>query len=121
MTLNAELILHRYAGLRRAKIAAYEAAEQEAVARYTFETRRVAGLLDGTIAGRNETERDAKAREVLAEQWDELQMCGAEAREAKHHVDLAALAVDEVRALLRLAELAAYVPAGLTQPSHNGG
>lgn len=80
-----------------------------------------AGVQEGAITGKNDTEREASARRYCPDLFDALAETGQASRTARHHLDLAALAVEELRLLLRLDELAAYTEAGITPPSHNGG
>jgi hypothetical protein len=119
MTVSADQVKRAYAGLRRAKIAAFDAGEEEIVAKAEYETARIAGITAGTITGRNDTERDAAAKTACADEWMHYQMAVAEAREARHHLDLAQSNVDESRALLRLEELAGFAGSGIIPPSHN--
>lgn len=132
MNLTADAVRKTYAGLRRAKVAAYNTAEEERYCRTMLEAQRADAILNNRITGKNEGERDACARQVLAEHFANLSDATEAAFEAKHHVELAALAVEELRVLLRLEELAAYTQAGASArhdvtvltanpPSHNGG
>ncbi len=121
MNLTADAVRKTYAGLRRAKVVAYNAAEEERYCRTMLEAQRADAILGSRITGKNEAEREACARQVLSEHYTNLCDASEAAFEAKHHVELAALAVEELRVLLRLEELAAYATAGVTPPSHNGG
>jgi hypothetical protein len=59
-TINAA-----YAGLQQARTALWHAAEQALQARLALEKERAARLMTGEIAGKNEAEREARARELL--------------------------------------------------------
>lgn len=83
----------------------YEAGENETGARATLETRRLAGLADGTIEGKNADQREASARQVLEAEYLALEHAERTCRSARLVCDLARLEVERVRAQLRLAEL----------------
>ncbi len=105
-----------YQELRDAKLRAAVATKLEADDKAAYENARAAGLISGTISGKNETERDAAARQVCATELAAWQRSADDARVSRHQLDMAALAVEELRLLIRLDEMAAYAgghkPAG---------
>lgn len=121
MTITVEQVKRSYAGLRRAKQHLYTATENETLTRGALERARLEGLTSGTITGKNDAEREACARALRPDLYEDAAICSTCARAARHHHELAALAVEELRALLRLDELAAYTQTGVTPPSHHGG
>lgn len=76
-------------------------------ARTALETARAELLLDGRLDGKNETQREAQARRLLAREVAELEVNEALARRAKNAAELARLDVEAQRAQLRVMELAA--------------
>jgi len=64
-------------------MAVYEAAEAAINARRTFETARAAKLASGEITGKNEDERKAAARNVLANEYADVERTEANERQAR--------------------------------------
>ena len=85
----------------------HRAAEDALAKKQDYESKLLAGLMDGSIAGKNQTERDAAARQVLAAEYAAMVDAEQEERAAKLEYDIACLEVARVRALLRLAEMEA--------------
>ncbi|RPJ40092.1 MAG: hypothetical protein EHM35_00360 [Planctomycetaceae bacterium] len=105
MNVTATHIQEAYRAKADTLVSHHIAAEQAIAARAALEIAKLAGLAGGTIDGKNADLREAKAREVLAEDYARLE--AAEAGERRTHIDLdlACIQVEEVRALLRLMEL----------------
>ena len=59
-------IVQAYEMLKVAQAAAYETGEAAIEAKNTLELKRLEGLADGTISGKNQAMRDAAAAELLA-------------------------------------------------------
>lgn len=104
--LTNEVLGSVYGALKAAVLDAYEAGEGAIAAKNALEATRLAMLMTGEIDGKNEAQREAKARELLAAEYDGLESAEAQARRARVGLDLAKLDVELVRAQLRLAELA---------------
>lgn len=86
---------------------AHKFGERAIAARAALETARAKATLDGRIDGKNEAQREAAARLVLANEYDIADAADERARLARHELELARLAVEELKARLRLAELLA--------------
>lgn len=105
LDMTKETIGVAYEALKAAVINAYEAGEAALLAKNALEAMRLSMLMTGEIAGKNEAEREAKARQLLEEKFDWVEECEAEARRAKTALEVARLDVEMMRAQLRLAEL----------------
>lgn len=108
-----------YAALCDAKTKAALASRSEAEAKQAYENARAEGLVSGAISGKNETEREAAARKVCATELDAWQRATGEAWLCRHMLDMAALAVEELRLLVRLDEIEAFA-GGALPPSREG-
>lgn len=86
---------------------AFTAGEIAIETRAALEAARAAATLDGRIEGKNEAQREAASRTVLAKEYDSAEGREAIARQARHDLELAKLAVEQVRLRLRLAEVLA--------------
>jgi hypothetical protein len=103
--MTKETIGAAYEALKAAVVAAYDAGEAAIVAKSSLEAMRLSMLMTGEIDGKNETQREAKARQLLEEKYDALEICEAEARRTRAALEVAKLNVEQVRAQLRLMEL----------------
>ena len=103
--ISKETIGAAYEALKVAVIAAYEAGESAIVAKGNLEAMRHSMLMTGEIFGKNEAEREAKARQLLEEKFNAVDFYELEARRSKTVLDVARLDVEQVRAQLRLMEL----------------
>jgi hypothetical protein len=111
--MNTEKITIVYTGLMAAKRDYYQASEGALVQRARLESARLKALADGTIQGKNETEREAKARELFADAYGIQAELDAGERFARLALDLAQIEVEMVRAQIRTEELAARVFLGV--------
>ena len=98
-------ILRAYENLSVATIDAYHAGEDAITAKNILERRKLAGLADGTIEGKNTDLREAAARIVLEVEYANAEATDDDARLTRHDLDLARIEVERVRAMLRLHEL----------------
>ena len=98
-------IVQAYEMLKVTQAAAYEAGEAAIEAKNTLELKRLEGLADGTISGKNQAMRDAAAAELLAADYAAVEQSEANARTARLDLELARADVSKAQALLRLAEL----------------
>lgn len=64
------------------------------------------GLLDGSITGKNQTERDARAREVYSDQFEQVEELEHGYEAAKHDLAIAELRLQLARDKIRLLEVA---------------
>jgi len=99
--MDEQTIGEAYARLQQARMALWRAAEQAIQARLTLEKERAARLMTGEIAGKNEAEREARARELLTSLYEAVEAAEADERRARLEYDLARLEVERVEALLR--------------------
>jgi hypothetical protein len=103
--MNTEKIGIVYCGLMVAKRDYYQASEGALVQRARLESARLKALADGTIQGKNETEREARARELFADAYGIQAELDAGERYARLALDLAQIEVEMVRAQMRAEEL----------------
>lgn len=96
-----------YGTLACAMKSAHKFGEKAIAAKAALETARADATLAGRIDGKNEAQREAAARLVLADEYDIAETAESRARLARHELDLARLSVEELKARLRLAELLA--------------
>ena len=94
-----------YSNLKRAKGELHQAVLARIEAKRAFDSARLRGLVDGTIAGKNADVRAASAAEVLAEQQSALRLAEADERNARLTLDLAQLDVDALQTELKLLEI----------------
>jgi len=102
-----------YSALAAARHEAYDAAQAAVDAKEALEFDRSQLLLSGAIQGKNEAERDAKARELLADQIKAVRRAGRMEALTRYELDLAAQEVEKVRLLVRLDEMEAYAANGV--------
>lgn len=103
--MTKETIGTVYEALKVAVVAAYEAGEVAIAAKSNLEAMRLSMLMTGEIFGKNEVEREAKARQLLEEKFKAVDVCEAAARQSKVALEVARLDVEQARAQLRLMEL----------------
>ena len=106
-------IRYAYSLLSSATSEYHEAAERAILAKSALERARLGGLANGTIEGKNAELREASAMERLADLYAELETAEGEERSARLWLDLARLGVEEIHALLRLAEIQAKMTSDL--------
>lgn len=102
-------LLDVYGSVREQRLELWTATEREITAELNLRRMTLAALLAGVIVGKNDNEREAQARAKFAYEYAELEEAQRAARAAKFEFDLAMLRLAEVRALLRIEELAAGV------------
>lgn len=112
---NRQMIIDAYHALERAQRAYGWAGYKVANAKADLERAEAGALVQG-VAGKNEAERKATLRLMLAEDYAELTAAETTEREMRLDLDLARIEVERVKALLRLAELQAQA-AALGNPS----
>lgn len=103
--MDSTTIKDIYLTLKRGKGELHMAVLARIEAKRTFDSARLRGLVDGTIAGKNADVREASVAEVLAEQQSALRLAEAEERNARLVVDLAQLDVDALHTELQLLEI----------------
>jgi hypothetical protein len=107
--ITQDEIVIAYQRLAETTEALYEANEIEITCRSKLANAKLCGLADGTIEGRNADLREAKARELLADEYEALYAAESSTRANNLEFELARIEVENVRARLRLAELVAGV------------
>lgn len=117
--ITREDVREVYAALRDAKLQAAIDAQIEVEAKQELDIAKANGVLSGTIAGKNETEREANARIVCAAEIEALRIAATAARNSRFQLDMAQTAVEELRLLVRLDEMEAF--AGKAQPPSREG
>jgi len=111
--VTREQVWISYEALASARTAAYDAAQAAIDAKEALEFDRSQLLLSGAIQGKNEAERDAKARELLADQIRVVRRASRLEALTRYELDLAAQEVEKVRLLVRLDEMEAYAANGV--------
>jgi hypothetical protein len=102
-------LTNAYDNLAAATAAAFETGETAATAKRALEVAHADSLTAGRIDGKNTEQREAKARQILADEFNALDVAATAARRARHNLEMARIEVERVRALLRLAEWTAAV------------
>jgi hypothetical protein len=105
LEMTKETVGAAYEALKTAVLTAYEAGEAAIMAKNALEAMRLSMMMTGEIDGKNEAQREARARQLLEEKYDAVEFYEAGARRAKIALEVARLDVEMVRAQLRLAEL----------------
>ena len=100
-TLNPEVITEAYDGLTVAKVAYAESLEKSLTLETALEKEKAAALSDGTIQGKNDTERKAAVNLRFAEAITALEDAARATRAARLEVELAEIEVKLVETLVR--------------------
>lgn len=105
MKLTAKQIDQTFDELVQATAAHYRATEQELTTKLTLETAVAEGLANGTIDGKNEQLRQAKAREMLADLYAAYEDATTAARLSRLKLEVAKLEMERVKTMIRVKEL----------------
>lgn len=100
--MDEQAITVAYAQLTKARLELWGATERTIRARLALEHERGARLMTGEIVGKNEAEREARARELLTSLYGDVEISEADERRARLEADLARIEVDRIEAVLRL-------------------
>jgi hypothetical protein len=100
--MDEETITAAYDKLAKSRVELWGAIERTIRARLDVEKERAARLMTGEIAGKNETERDARARELLGSLYISLESAEADERRARLEHDLAKIDVERVELIVKL-------------------
>ena len=117
--VTRDMIRVAYGALASARQEAFDMAQAVIDRKEELEFERSRALLAGEIQGKNEAERDARARELLAKEIGALRKAGRAADIAKYQLDQATAEVERVRLLVRLDEMEAFAGKALP-PSREG-
>jgi hypothetical protein len=109
--MDEQTVTAAYDKLARARVELWGAIERVIRARLDVEKERGARMMTGEIAGKNETEREARARELLSSLYLALESAEADERRARLEHDLAKIEVERVELIVRLLS-ATQMPAG---------
>jgi hypothetical protein len=107
LTLTEFEIATTYEAQASALRRSFRMSEEALKAKSALEKARTVATLDGRIEGKNEAQREAAARLLLAQEYSDLESAEWHARLARHDLELTHLTVEELRLRLRLAELLA--------------
>lgn len=91
--------------LIKARDELHHAVEQLAQRQIEFDRAHAAQVNSGGIVGKNEVEREARTRAILAVEYADLEAAKAEQRRAKCEYDKAQFTVDKLQAMLKLLDL----------------
>jgi hypothetical protein len=108
--MDEQTISAAYGKLAQTRVELWGAIERTIRARLDVEKERGARMMTGEIAGKNETEREARARELLGALYLALESAEADERRARLEHDLAKIEVDRVELVVRMVS-ASQVPA----------
>jgi hypothetical protein len=97
-------LTNAYDKLAVATAVAFETGETAANAKRILEVAHADALTAGRIDGKNTEQREALARQILADEFAALDAAATAARHSRHELEMARIEVERVRALLRLAE-----------------
>jgi hypothetical protein len=108
--MEPKVIYETFMSLSRAQWDSYAIGEEAIAARADLDRARAKKIAAGEIVGKNADEREAKAREILADEYARVEKVEAAEREARASLEVARIRVDEIKAELRLMEV--LKPAG---------
>jgi CRISPR/Cas system CMR-associated protein Cmr1 (group 7 of RAMP superfamily) len=100
--ISESSITTAYDALTNARRELWGATERATRARMDLEKERGARILTGEIVGKNEAERDARARELLTSLFEAVEAAEVDERSARMTFDLARIEVERIDAVLRL-------------------
>lgn len=99
--INEEVIHDAYGNLAQAKVSYADALERSLAMDASLEKSKAIALNDGTVIGKNETERKAALSTLFAARIAELEAAERETRSARVEVELAEIEVKRVETLVR--------------------
>ena len=85
--------------------AAFMAGRDLAACKEAFENKAARSIMDGTITGKNDTERKAASIMLYQKDYAEMNKCNDEYGQAKNSLALAEIHLDCLRDILRIEEL----------------
>jgi hypothetical protein len=117
-------ITNVYSNLITARAELAKATENEIQQRQWLDGNRLTAIASGLIVGKNEAEREAKAREMFDKDYIRLEADECATRQAKLAFDLASIAVEALRMEMRFNEYvvrAEYINAPIPYDNNNDG
>ena len=103
--VTAKRISEAYKGLGNARIELHGCIERELGAKSTLKIKEAQLLMSGAIIGKNAEAREAQLREALGIEHLEEELAREARAKAQLSYELAAMAVDELKLLMRIDEL----------------
>lgn len=100
--MDEQTITAAYGKLAQTRMELWGATERTIRARLDMEKERGARIMTGEIAGKNEAEREARARELLHSLYTTLETAELDERRAKLGHDLAKIEVERVELIVKL-------------------
>ena len=100
--MDVQTISNAYANLVIARDELHAAGTAAIMARISLDTATARATLAGEIVGKNAEERAAKAREILADQYNALEVCESTERRARLDFDLAQYEIERCKLIVRL-------------------
>lgn len=100
--MDTQTISTAYANLVIARDNLHDAGTAAIMARIALDTATARATLAGEIVGKNAEERAAKAREILSDQYNALEVCESAERYARLAFDLAQYEVERCKLIVRL-------------------
>lgn len=100
--MDEQTITAAYSKLAQTRVELWGALERTIRARLDVEKERGARVMTGEIAGKNEAERDARARELLHSLFAALESAEVDERQARLQHDLAKFEVERIELIVRL-------------------
>lgn len=100
--MDEQTISAAYGKLAQTRVDLWGAIERAIRAKLDVEKERGARVMTGEIAGKNEAEREARARELLGSLYLTLESAEADERQARLQHDLAKIEVERVELIVKL-------------------
>lgn len=117
--MDEQTITEAFRKLYRTRQELWQASEKTIAARIELEKERAARLLSGEIIGKNEAERDARARELLTRLFIDVEAAETAERQSRIAYELAKIEVERIDFLLRLMMATASKSADEPRPLAN--
>ncbi len=105
MALTEAVISEAYQKLSKARFDHWQSHERLLRRRAEFQKARANCIADGQLEGRNETIREAQARQLLPDQFAAIELAEIEERQAAIGVELCRIEIERVQALIRYLSL----------------
>jgi len=105
MPLTESVIDDAYAKLAKTRHDHWQASERTVLRRMELTKARADKMTQGLIDGRNEAEREAKARHHLNEEFIEVELAEIEERRVAFAVELCKIEIDRIQTVLRFLAL----------------
>ena len=104
-TIELENINHAYEQAEKWQRQYYADVQRVKDFKTALETIKAHKIIEGEISGKNEAEREAKARDLLTKEYDNLERAQADEWNSKLEVVVTGLEIDRIDKVLRLLEI----------------